>query len=422
MPENEFVFQDLKTFLAARVPRSEKQALGSLEVSSKMAEGDPSKYEDLVASVMRRVAAKRHQVDRQRDGAQGLFEELLQHPEERRQVLVRNSARFWNWHMCALLVEESLQSGSRQPQRAVQFAELAIEVAENLDEKAYACGALEDLKARCWACLCNAQRINGEVSRATERALAKAERHLARGTGDRLEEAKLVGLKGALRGDQGRFDDCFTLFDHAASIYRRYGEDHLRGRILIKKGIFCGYAGNPEQAIQLFYESLELVDIVQEPRLMLAATHNLILNLNEMGRYEEATRLLEEKRSAYEDFGDRIDMLRLRWLEGRIARSHGRIDEAEEALAETREAFIQEGIVLDAALVSLEMAAIYLEQGRTGAIKTLAEEILPIFKASEFHREAFAALILFQKAAEMERVTLSLIQDAMAKLTKMRHN
>ncbi len=422
MPENEFAFQNLKTFLAARVPSSEKQVLGSLEIPSKMAEGDPAEYGDLVASVMRRVAAKRHQVDRERNSAQGLLEELLQHPEERRQVLVRNSARFRNWHLCALLVEESLQSGSRQPQRAVQLAELGIEVAENLEDNASAPGTLADLKARAWACLSNALRMKGELSRSTEEALTTAERHLEQGTGDRLEEARLVGLKGALRGDQGRFEECFTLFDHAASIYLRYGEKHLLGRILIKKGLYCGYAGDPEQAIRLFYSSLERVDLSQEPRLMLAATHNLILNLNEMGRYEEAAQILEQKRSTYEDFGDRIDLLRLRWLEGRLARSYGKIVAAEKALAETREAFIAEGIVLDAALVSLEMAAIYLEQGRTGAIKKLAEEILPIFKANESHRQAFATMILFQKAAEMERVTLSLIQDAMAKLTKLRHN
>lgn len=44
-------------------------------------------------------------------------------------------------------------------------------------------------------------------------------------------------------------------------------------------------------------------------------------------------------------------------------------------------------------------------------MRKLAEEMLPIFQSRDVHREAIAALLVFQKAAEMERVTLGLVQE-----------
>jgi hypothetical protein len=53
-------------------------------------------------------------------------------------------------------------------------------------------------------------------------------------------------------------------------------------------------------------------------------------------------------------------------------------------------------------------------------MRRLAEEMLPIFKSQDIHREAIAALFVFQKAAEMERVTLGLIRDVTGYLKESR--
>ena len=63
------------------------------------------------------------------------------------------------------------------------------------------------------------------------------------------------------------------------------------------------------------------------------------------------------------------------------------------------------------ALVSLELSAVYARQGRTADVKRLAAEMLPIFQSCEVHREALAALIVFQKAAEMEQLSVGLVEE-----------
>ena len=74
------------------------------------------------------------------------------------------------------------------------------------------------------------------------------------------------------------------------------------------------------------------------------------------------------------------------------------------------------------ALVSLELAAIYFEQGRMAEIKTLASELVPVFRANDLRREAVAALILFQKAAQIEKISLGLIQSTISQLRGMRQD
>ena len=77
-------------------------------------------------------------------------------------------------------------------------------------------------------------------------------------------------------------------------------------------------------------------------------------------------------------------------------------------------AFLQEGIAVDAALVSLDLAVLHARCGNTARIRQLAAEMLPIFEAGGVHPDAMAALLLFQQAAEAEEVTVDLVGQVAA--------
>jgi hypothetical protein len=68
----------------------------------------------------------------------------------------------------------------------------------------------------------------------------------------------------------------------------------------------------------------------------------------------------------------------------------------------------------DAAMVSLDLALLYLREGRSEDVKALAEEMLPIFQAQDVHREALAALLLFQDAARRDELTVAAVTDLAA--------
>jgi hypothetical protein len=78
-----------------------------------------------------------------------------------------------------------------------------------------------------------------------------------------------------------------------------------------------------------------------------------------------------------------------------------------------RAAFADRGIAYDTALVTLELAVLYLEQGRTADVKALASETAWIFQAQGVGRELVATLRLFCEAAEQERVSVELARSCL---------
>jgi hypothetical protein len=55
-------------------------------------------------------------------------------------------------------------------------------------------------------------------------------------------------------------------------------------------------------------------------------------------------------------------------------------------------------------------------------VKRLAAEILPIFRSCEVHREALAALIVFQKAAEREQLSVGLVEEVTSFIQRVQKN
>jgi hypothetical protein len=75
-----------------------------------------------------------------------------------------------------------------------------------------------------------------------------------------------------------------------------------------------------------------------------------------------------------------------------------------------REAFIELGLDYDAALASLDLAGILIQQARTADVRRLAEEMLVVFASRDIHREAMAALLFFCQAAQAQNAGTALVQ------------
>jgi hypothetical protein len=180
--------------------------------------------------------------------------------------------------------------------------------------------------------------------------------------------------------------------------------------------------GEYERALEVLREAGPLVDRESEPRLWYKLHANWAVNACHVGRPEEgAARIAECRRIALE-LGDTIDLIRMTWLEGRIAAGLGRREEALALLAEARRRFAGEKMGYDVALALLEEAVLLLEEGRTAEVKALAADLQEVFAAKGVHREALAALELFHQAAEQEAATAELARRLLAYLFRARHD
>jgi hypothetical protein len=82
--------------------------------------------------------------------------------------------------------------------------------------------------------------------------------------------------------------------------------------------------------------------------------------------------------------------------------------------------FLDEGNAFDAALAALDLSISHLQEGKTAAVRELADEMVTVFRDLEVSREPMAALLLFQEAARRETATAELARQVAASLNRAR--
>jgi len=229
-----------------------------------------------------------------------------------------------------------------------------------------------------------------------------------------LPEDRIFSLLASLRRGQRRLPEALVLLDRALELAppgRTAGLLVVKGKTLEEMGDYAG-------AVQGLQRALPLLDLDPDPRTAWAAHFNLCENLFHLGRAEEARLLLPQVYEVAHRMGNGLDLLRLRWLEGRIAAFCGRWAEAAEIFREVRAGFLARKIPFDTALVSLELAMVLLEQGKTAEVKEVARPLPPLFDALGVEREALASLAVFCAAAEREAATLAQARAALERLQR----
>ncbi len=354
------------------------------------------------------------------EGAQApeLFAEIRDLPFDEQLSRVVDDSSFHTWAFCQTLIRASFQSVFEDAARAVNWAELAVKIAYQLGE-AYDPHWVRDLRARAHAHLGNARRVLGEL-RSAEMSFRDAEACLALSlTGNDEIRFEVLDLKASLLREQRRFEEALQLWDEAISFHRQAGDPVQLSGLLVKRAKALEEAGNLTEAINVLQEAGAILTPKTDPRLYWYSRHNLLSCLVAAGHLKEAEQLLPEIRTLSSRMEQpRINALRLKWIEGRIALGLGRIEEAEDALRQVQKEFLSRFMGYDAALVSLDLAILYIREHRHEEIKRLAFEIMPVFQSRDVHRESMAALIMFQKACEEERLTVELAGQIAATLQR----
>lgn len=352
---------------------------------------------------------------RSRHDAPELWGRLARFRPERRLGLVRDTKRFRSLGLVELLCEESIRAAAEDASQAAELAELACTVAfEIRDGEPIETTWLLELRAYAMAHLGNARRVLGEL-RSAARAFEKAEMLWDAGeadAGDALGyESRILDLKASLRRSQRRLPEALALLDQALA---GQSDPKPMARLLVKKAKTLEEIGDLEAATAVLKEAALAAEAAADPRLRFIVRHNLVDYLTKADCYEEAERLLPECREIAPPGG--IDRLRVRWTEGRIAYGLGRREEAVAILREVEAGFIAQRLGYDAALVTLELATIHAEAGEITEVRALAEQVVPLFTARDVHREALAALAMFEQAALSDTVSVERIRKCLRAL------
>lgn len=362
---------------------------------------DEDHLDHLIASICEMALKRQQGLDRERAEADSKIEHLLSGEEV--------GKSFWTWGLCERLQERSWELRQKDPVIMVKLAQHGVEAAQRISPNQYEAQHVHDLLARAWAGLANAYRVSDKMDQA-ESALEQSFQAFHRGTQSPLLRARLAEISASLLCDQRDFPSAFRVLDLAYSLYIRHHAQHDAGRALITKGLHTGYTGDPEEGIQLIARGLQLIQRDRDPKLIFQCLHNILLFRVELGEFKSARRQIFEMRPLYELHNDRIAEVKLRWIEGKVFLGLGQLDRATRAFEQAKDSFLQKGLNYDAALVSFDLAALWLREGKRDKVKQLLREMLEIFRARYIAREAIAAMILLRDAADRDEISVELLE------------
>jgi transcriptional regulator with XRE-family HTH domain len=332
-------------------------------------------------------------------------------------TFVRYAPSLRRWAFVKTVGDESERAASVDAGRALELAMFALHVAERVAGE-------EDWASRvyAWAVLGNARRVGSDLAGAEEAFTSSARLLSERPPGrmDLPEPWRLLDLEASLRIDLRQIPEALLLLDRAAHVAPQTGP--VQARLLCKRANALYRSGDLGGSIAALRQGLTHIGYETEPRLCFMLQSNLAERLTETGQAAEAAVMLPELLQLQAHVGNGLNQIRLRWLEGKVDAGLGRIDRAIETLSWVRAAFAKEQIPYDEALAGMELAGLYLEQGRTADVKRLVLQMEPVFQSQGVPAEAQKALHLFRRAVELETVTVALVRRVVAYLYQARQN
>ncbi len=343
------------------------------------------------------------------DQGKDLYQEALQVIDAKGPFgILHGPARLRGLEGLDALLTRSWEQRRESPRAMVALARAATEVAEKLTSRRLGEQAVWDHRCRAWGELANAQRVANDYERAAE-SLSTSLRCLVRGSRSQELEVRLMDVHASLEGHRCHFYEAFDILDVIAGMHLNVGDRHMTGRALVKKGLFKNYHGESGEALELTREGREMLDESRDPILYLQAMHNEVLALVDQECYAEARLLLWSNLGRYERHGGMIDRLKLRGLWGLINAGLGKLDEAARDFEAERRGLQEEGLSYTAAVASLDLAAVYFEQGRIDETEALAFEALAVFQEMDIPEQGQLSVLVLRKALELRLAAVDLL-------------
>lgn len=314
-----------------------------------------------------------------------------------------------------LALERSQGLVHSDPARSRELAWLGRLIAERLPTEVYSPQRVADLRGFAWAVYGNALRVGGELREAVE-AFQHARSWVASGSGQCVEALRVLELEISIRRDTADYAGALAQSAEVIAAYEATGQMEGMVRALVTRGSIYELMGDPDSAVEVFQRAEYLGASIDDFWLRLCSRHSLIFSLARTGRTDEAAEMLQRSWGLYEQFAKPAVLARRHWAQGLIYLGRGVAGQAAEQLTEARTIFARNGYLIDAALVTLELAVALAERFKWSQVEELARETFALLDGQPVHREALAAVRVLEEAGARRRVDRALARKLLQRV------
>ena len=198
----------------------------------------------------------------------------------------------------------------------------------------------------------------------------------AAGERDPRLELELRRAEARLRLEQGQVVEATALLVPAVGIARHLADPERVAWVLVEQAEALGTADAQAALTLLGYAQGPLAEAAGDSsRLGLAIGHARLWHLVELGHGGEGAPLLAELAPLYAQHRDSRPSRLLPWLEGRLARLLGLLEEAQVLLGSARELLAASGHLEPMTLATVDLLETYVARGEADeALRSLAAE------------------------------------------------
>jgi hypothetical protein len=352
---------------------------------------------------LRRVAlgfvVAKGQIDEERIYAQRLWPDLEKQPPELRLFMVKHLPEFRTWGIYSIALQRVKEISRNDPLQAVDFAHLAVTIAETLDVEFYGEERRSDFVGAAYTTVGNSKRLASDFNGAAS-ALVEAEKWLEKGSGDLLERANLISIRSSLASDLGNIEDAMEMLFPAIRLARRMGDEHFEGKLVLKQSSTIGFV-DPLTALELANRGLRLLEGGGDTHLELTGRYLTAYWTNEIGDSWGAKAKLELCRPQIRRFGDVFWTGRLMNLEGRIARAEGNLSQSELFFRQLVDLYAKADFEFDLALASLDLSAVLTRQGKIEESTRILQDLYPILKTWHLNGDILRSWLILQEGLRL---------------------
>ncbi len=356
-----------------------------------------------------RLVELAERVDAEDAEADALLAPLLESPLRFVWADVSRKERYRSPGVVRVLCRSALAACEKHPLHALDLANAAVSIAEELPVDVYPSRAVFGLRGMAWKDRANALRYLGRYGEALvsldEAAAAYQQLHA-----NALELAVVDFVRATVLMSGDQFDEALSSVRRGQPVFLEYQEEarYRHARLLEASILFM--KRDMHGARPILTDLYDQAERRADRMLTARAAHNLGLVEMEMGDLALAGEHLATALALYSALELTTEAIRTRWSLARLAAARGDFDSALQRFGVVREEFRERGIIVDEALVALDMADLLLTTGEHETARAIASELFVTFRKAGMMTSALTAIGFLNEAAGQGRLTPRLVR------------
>jgi tetratricopeptide (TPR) repeat protein len=318
--------------------------------------------------------------------------------------------------MVRMFLQKAREEFDRQPARALELADTAITIADDLGN-AHSAPLRAELGAAARREAANALRLLGRFEEALDR-LSEALTILEPFAGAGFQRACVEYVRGSVLWQLGRPEEALRCAEESAEAFLLFGDMKRRAHASILAGGIWFEKGDVSKARELFLEQVRTLQTVGDTR-NLANVFNNIAHCDVLtGDRDSAATFFLQALRLYEELGYETSKAHVQWGLGRLLLADGKVREALERMRLAESSFSKVAMRTQEGLVGLEIVEVRLGTGDPTGVAQRCRELIDLFRAASLPSNADAALAYLQEAVQSQKLDAPTVQYVRAFLEK----